>query len=292
MDASEFWETFHQLFGNIFAQIALTLLIILIAQLIFRATIDRIVRRVVRGHHFDTMIDEKKREDTLANIFHTALAVLIWTVGIIIVLWLLEINLAALVTGAGLLGIIVGFGAQATIKDFLAGIFIISENQYRVGDVVTLELSGTNVSGEVEEITIRITRLRDIDGNLVTVSNGSITTVTNLTFKFANVNVDLRISYDADIDKVEEIINKVGSEMANDKDWEEGIFEPIQFLRVESFEESAVIVKALGKVEPAAQWELAGEFRRRIKKAFERNNIRVPYPQMIVRSARVPKKVL
>lgn len=282
MNSSEFWETFHELFSHTPAQIALTILIILIVQLIFKATIDRIVRRVVRGHHYDTMIDEKKREDTLANIFNKASALVIWTVGLIVILWLLNVNLTAIVTGAGLLGIVVGFGAQATIKDFLAGIFIIIENQYRVGDVVTLELGGTNVSGEVEEITIRITRLRDIDGNLVTVSNGSITTVTNLTFKFANVNVDLRVGYDADIDKVEEIINKVGSDMSSDKDWEESIFEPIQFLRVESFEESAVLVKALGKVEPAAQWELAGEFRRRIKKAFEKNNIDVAYPQLVV----------
>lgn len=290
MDSSEFWETFHQLFGNTLAQIALTVLIILIVQLIFKATIDRIVRRVVRGHHYDTMVDEKKREDTLASIFNKASAFVIWTIGGIIILWLLSVNLTAIATGAGLLGIVVGFGAQATIKDILAGIFIIIENQYRVGDVVTLELSGTNVSGEVEEITIRITRLRDIDGNLVTVSNGSISTVTNLTFKFANVNVDLRISYDADVDKVEEIINQVGSDMANDKDWEESIFEPIQFLRVESFEESAVIVKALGKVEPAAQWELAGEFRRRIKKEFEKNNIGVAYPQLFVRPAKSSKK--
>lgn len=286
MNASEFWATTNQLFSNTLAQIALTLLIILIAQLIFRATIDRIVRRVVRGHHFDTMIDEKKREDTLANIFHTALAVLIWTVGVIIILWLLDINIAALATGAGLLGIIVGFGAQATIKDFLSGTFIIMENQYRVGDVVTLECNGLDVSGEVEEITIRITRLRDMDGNLVTVSNGSIGTVTNLTFKFANVNVDLRVSYDADVDKVEEIINKVGNDMAKDKDWEESIFEPIQFLRVESFEESSVLVKALGKVEPAAQWDLAGEFRRRIKKAFEKNNIEIPYKQIVIHRPR------
>lgn len=282
MSSEQFWDIAQQVFSHAIAQIALTILVLLVVQVIFRATIDRIVRKAVRGHHYDTMIDEKKREDTLVKMFHTAIAVVVWTVGVIVIMWQLDINIAALATGAGLIGIVVGFGAQTTIKDFLAGVFIIIENQYRVGDVVTLESNGVNVTGEVEDITIRITRLRDLDGNLLVVSNGSIGTVTNLTFKYANVNVDVNVGYNADVDKVEEVINKVGKDMAKDKDWEESIFEPIQFLRVDGFENSAVRIKALGKVEPAAQWELAGEFRRRIKKAFEKNNIEIPYPQIVV----------
>lgn len=281
MDVSMFWETTKELFSYTFAQIILTVLVIMIVQLILHATIDRIVRRIVRGHHYDTLIDEKKREDTLATIFQTASALVVWTIGLIVILLQLNINLAALATGAGLIGIVVGLGAQTAIKDFLSGIFIIAENQYRVGDVVTLESNGLNVSGEVEDVTIRITRLRDIDGNLVVVPNGSIGTVTNLTFKYANVNVDIGVSYSADIDKVEQIINQVGAEMAKDKDWQEKIFEPIKFLRVDALEDAAVRIKALGKVEPAAQWGVAGEFRRRIKKAFEKNDIQTPYFPLI-----------
>lgn len=288
MNLDQFWDTANEVFSYTLAQLALTILILLIVQLIIRTTIDRVIRRVVRGHHYDTMIDEKKREDTLVKMFRTAVAVVVWTVGIIIILWQLDINITALATGAGLIGIVVGFGAQAAIKDFLAGIFIIIENQYRFGDVVTLESNGINVTGEVEDITIRITRLRDMDGNLIIVSNGSIGTVTNLTFKYANVNVDIGVGYNADIDRVEEVINKVGEDMAKDKDWEDKIFEPIQFLRIDEFEDSSVRVKALGKVEPAAQWELAGEFRRRIKKAFEENGIEIPYPQIVVHQ--IPNK--
>lgn len=283
MDLSELRELASEVFSYPIPKVLLTILIVLIVQIIFKATIDRIVRRAVRGHHYDTMIDEKKREDTLASIFNTASALTLWAVAVVVIIYQLDFNLMPLLTGAGLIGIIIGFGAQTTIKDFLAGTFIIIENQYRVGDVVTLEVNGNNLSGEVEDITIRITRLRDIDGNLIVVSNGAINSVTNLTFKYANVNVDLTVSYDADIDKVEKVINQVGDEMAHDKDWGEHIFEPIQFLRVDEFGEIGIRVKALGKVEPAAQWELAGEFRRRIKKAFEKNGIEMPYQQAIFR---------
>lgn len=286
MDMDNIANTLRDLFGIPVVQIMATIIVAIIAQLILRKSITRLVRKTVRGHKFNSHLDEEKRETTLITIFRTAQAVTIWVIAIVTILWQLDVNIAALLTGAGLIGIIVGFGAQSAIRDFLAGIFIITENQYRVGDIVTLRAAGTDVSGVVEDITIRITRLRDLDGNLHIVQNGAANIITNRSFGFANVNVDVGVSYDSDINKVEEIMNKVGQDMKADQAWAEVIVEPIQFLRVDGFEDSSVRVKALGKVEPAMQWDVAGEFRRRLKKAFEKNSITIPFPQVVVYQAK------
>lgn len=273
---------FSIILNNTIVQVSLTLATAIVVQLILRASIDRIVHRAMRAHKYSSHVDEEKREQTLVTIFRTASAVIIWITAIILILTQLHVNVAALMTGAGVVGIIIGFGAQSAIRDFLAGIFIIAENQYRVGDIVTLRAANKDISGVVEDITIRITRLRDLDGNLHIVQNGEASVVTNLSFGYANVNIDINISYDADVDQVEEIVNDVGRQMASDKQWAPHIFEPIQFLRIEAFEDSAVQVKALGKVEPAMQWDVAGEFRRRLKKAFETRGIIIPFPQLVV----------
>ena len=263
-------------------QVCLTLLAVLVLQFVSRHAIERIVKHSVRSHKYVTRLDGQKRANTLTNVFQTAAAVALWIVGVFVILSQLHVNIAALMTGAGLIGVIVGFGAQSAISDFLAGMFILAENQYRVGDIVTLTVASKEISGVVEDITIRITRLRDLDGNLHIVRNGLTTTITNLTFNYANVNVDVRVAYESDIDTVERVINEVGAAMAEDEKWSKVIKEPIAFLRVDGFEESAVRVKALGKVEPATQWDVAGEFRRRLKKAFEKSGISIPLPQIVV----------
>jgi small-conductance mechanosensitive channel len=295
MDYGALSDTVRSIFSHAVIQVISTIIIAILLQLVVRATIGRVVRRLVGGYEvhgkklgkkYGTHLDEEKREHTLVSLFRTAAAVAIWLIAIIVILWQLNINLAALMTGAGLIGIIVGFGAQSAIRDFLAGIFIIAENQYRVGDIVTLHTGSNDISGVVEDITIRITRLRDLDGNMHIVQNGSPIVVTNLTFDYANVNVDVSVAYESDVDKVEKVMNKVGQDMAEDDQWKEHIVEPIQFLRVDGFEDSAVRIKALGKVEPAKQWDVAGEFRRRIKRAFEKNGIQIPFPQVVVHNSK------
>jgi moderate conductance mechanosensitive channel len=286
MDVQYFEDSVGALLQYEWVQILLTIVIAMLVLMVVRASVDGVVRRVVARHRYASKEDEEKREDTLITIFHTIVAALVWTVAFFIVLGQLHINIAALLTGAGVVSVVVGFGAQNSIKDFLAGIYIIAENQYRVGDIVSVYAAGKDVAGVVEDISIRITRLRDLDGNLHTIPNGGIIVVTNLSFDFANVNVNVRVGYDADIDKVEKVMNKVGADMAKDKVWADAIVEPIQFLRVDAFGESAIDVKALGKVEPAMQWDVAGEFRRRIKVAFTENGIEVPYPQIVVRNAK------
>jgi moderate conductance mechanosensitive channel len=272
---------------NMFAQVIFTIALIVLAQIIIRETLGRIVRRIIRSHRYDTKAEELQREETLVSVFRTLSGAILWIVGVIIILGELHVHLATLLTGAGLIGVIVGFGAQNILKDYLAGIFVIMENQYRVGDIVSMTAGvSTPVSGVVEDISIRATRLRDLDGNLHIIPNGSAGIITNLSYKFAQVNLDIVVSTDSDIDKVEAIINELGQNMANDEAWERKIIEPVKFLRVDKFDNTGITIKAVGKVKPAAQWDVAGAFRRRLKVAFEKHHIEIALPQVTVHQSK------
>jgi moderate conductance mechanosensitive channel len=268
---------------NSFIQIVATIAVVVLTQIIIRDSLGRIVRNVVKSHKYESKAEEHKREDTLIRVFRTLSAVVLWTVGIIVILGELHVHLATLLTGAGLIGVVVGLGAQNMMKDYLAGILIIMENQFRVGDIVSMSAGlGTPVAGVVEDISIRATRLRDLDGNLHIVPNGSAGIITNLSYKFAQVNVDVNVAYDTDIDKVELIINEIGEQMTHDEAWTDRIIEPIKFMQVSNFGDSALVVKAVGKVKPAAQWDVASAFRRRVVSAFKKNGIEIALPQIVV----------
>lgn len=270
------------------ARIASTIVVAILLQLFLRETLSPIIHRTVTRNERIDDAHVKKREDTLKRIFRTAYGAAIWVVAIIIILAELHINLAALATGAGIIGVVVGFGAQNTIRDILAGIFIIIENQYLVGDIVGLRIStgDAGIFGMVEDITIRVTRLRDLDGNLHTIPNGLAGVVTNMSYQFANANININVPYDTDLDKAKKAINRVGTEMAASDTWKALTIEPIQFYRVDSFNDYSVTLKALGKVVPPNQWNMSADFRDRIKLAFEKEGIKLAIPQMVVHESK------
>lgn len=274
------WETLTQ--GGTWLRIAGYVLILAGIQLTIRTYIGRVVRRTMISSRFDTESDAEQRADTLTGLFRTALTALIWIIGAVLILNEFNVNLAALATGAGLFGIIIGFGAQSTVKDFLSGIFIIMENQYRIGDVVNIDGN----KGVVEQVTIRITKLRDVDGSVYFIPNGEITVVRNMTLEFSGAVIEVGVSYDTDVDKAEEVMNIVGRKLADDPDWSDRIVEPITFLRIDSFGDSSVNLKATGKTAPSEQWSVAGEYRARLKKAFEEAGIIIPLPQRVVHIAK------
>ena len=284
--ATQIQDVKNGFFDNTLVQILTTLVIAYAFQRFVEYIIGRAVKGAVKSSKYATPVDEKKREQTLSKMLKTSADVVIWIFVMRIIWRIVDINVAALATGAGLLGAIIGFGAQDSIRNILSGIFIIAENQYRIGDIVSLRVANKDVSGTVEDVSIRITRLRDLDGNTHIIPNGSIMVTSNLSFDFANVNIDVGVGYEADIDHVEKVINTVGKKLAEDENWKMHIFEPMQFLRVDAFDESSVRIKALGKVEPAMQWAVAGEYRRRLKKAFEKESIEIPFNQVVVRKAK------
>lgn len=278
-DWAELQQVIHD---STLLQVLITVFVAIIVQLIVKVVIGVFIERLVRRRRYNTKADRRKQEKTLKGVLQTMSAVIIWTVAFLFMLTQIGVNLSALITSAGLIGVIFGWGAQSVIKDFVAGLFVIGENQYRVGDIVEMQVGSQMISGTVEDLTIRITRLRDLDGNLHVVSNGTPLSVTNLSYKYANVNIDIVVSYDADIDRVERIINEVGKQMTDDEVLRQNIFEPIQFLRIDEFDPSGIRIKSLGRVEPAEQWAISGEFRRRIKKRFDEEDIELPIPSITV----------
>lgn len=275
-------QDIETLLGNQAMRILLIILGLLIVHSILRASTDRIVERIVHSHHYPSELEAMKREETLKSVFGASSTILLWIIGGTLILWQLDVNIGALLTGAGLVSVVAGLSAQSIIKDYLAGMFIIMENQYRVEDIVTLATPTATVSGTVEDISIRMTRLRDMDGNLHIISNGQIGVITNKSFQFANVNLNINVTYDTDIDLVEKLVNDAGKATAANKKLKDNIIEPIHFLRVESLNEANVTVKAFGQVRPGTQWEVSGEFRRQLKDRFVKHRIAVPYASTII----------
>ncbi len=240
--------------------------------------IEKAVRLAVRGEGFSSPEAEKKREDTLIHIFAVTLRVVLLTLAALMLLQEVGVMIAPILAGAGILGLAFGFGGQYLIRDVIAGLFIILENQYRIGDVA--DLGG--ISGLVEDISLRRTVLRDLEGVVHFVPHGEVKTVSNLSKGFSRVNLDIRVAYGSDIGRVQAAVDRVGREMAEDPQWRELILKAPQFVRVQELADSAVVVKVLGETQPLKQWDVAGEVRRRILEAFAREGIEIPFPQVVV----------
>jgi len=193
------------------------------------------------------------------------------------------VAIGPLLAAAGIAGLAFGFGGQYLIRDLISGLFIIMENQYRIGDVVCFD----KTCGLVEDISMRMTTLRDLDGIVHHVPHGEIKMVSNLSKQFARVNLNIGIAYNSDLERVISVVNRVGEELANDPAWREFIIKPPQFLRVDDFGDSAIIIKILGETKPLKQWDVTGELRKRLKIAFDREGIEIPFPQRVVHQVKL-----
>lgn len=253
-------------------------IVVWVAHRFSHKVVVRLVETLVVQHGDDSKEDEEKREQTLVRIFHGIITVVLWAVTILMILSELGVDIAPLIAGAGVVGIAVGFGGQYLIKDLVTGLFLILENQYRVGDGV--EIAG--LSGKVEDITLRVTKLRDLDGVIHNIPHGEVTTVSNKTKGFGRINLDIGIAYEANIDAAIAVINKIGQEMAKDLEYKDDIEEAPVFLRVNNLGDSSVDLKVVATVEPGTQFALAGVLRKRIKEAFDKEGIEIPYPHMTI----------
>jgi moderate conductance mechanosensitive channel len=249
----------------------------LLNKMISRIIIKTVRIAVVRD---STMTEdaEKKREDTLIRIFTGATRIVFISLAAIMILQEAGLKIGPILASAGIVGLAVGFGGQYLIKDIITGLFLILENQYRIGDVVSI--NGT--SGLVQDISLRKTALRDIDGVLHYIPHGSITLVSNMSKEFARVNLDIGVSYNSDLEHVINVINRTGNELAEDPLFKDSIISPPQFLRVNDFADSSMVVKILGDTKPLKQWEVTGELRKRLKIAFNKEGIVIPLPQRVV----------
>jgi len=234
-----------------------------------------IVRRgVARTKYKESKGGLEKRTNTLVSIFRGVGRVFIVIIGIMMVLDEVGVAVAPVLAGFGIAGIAIGFGAQYLIRDLIAGIFIILENQYRVGDVARV----ADIAGLVEDVTLRKTVLRDLDGIVHHVPNGEIRTASNYTRHFARVNLDVPVAYGTDLDHAISVINRVGKALAEDERWRKVIKSPPQVLRVNNLGDSGIDIKIMGDVKPMEQWAVTGELRLRLKKAFDAEGIEIPWP--------------
>lgn len=247
--------------------------------LLATAVIPRIIERSVQKSRDDQSDEEiKKRADTLSAVLVTSLQGLILSVVAFMTLDKLGLNVSAIIAGAGVVGIALGLGAQSVVRDIISGLFILLENQYRNGDVVRI----ADTSGLVEDVNLRRTILRDLDGIVHSVPNGEIKVASNLTKGWSRVNLNIRVSYGTDLDRAITVINRVGQELADDPAWSDQILKAPRVLRVDNFGEAGIEIKTLGDTRPIKQWDVTGELRLRLKRAFDRENIEIPWPHMKV----------
>jgi small-conductance mechanosensitive channel len=243
-----------------------------------KQSIDKIVRIAVVSDKYLSKDAEEKREDTLITIFTWTSRIVIVFIALLMIMQEFGISIGPILAGAGVVGLAVGFGGQYLIRDFIAGFFIILENQYRIGDYVSFD----GIDGLVEDISLRMTTLRNLDGTVHHVPHGEIKMVSNLSKDFARINLNIGIAYHSDLDKVIKLVNEVGNELSQDLRWKDMIIKPPQFLRVDDFADSSIVLKILGETIPLKQWEVTGELRKRIKIVFDTEGIEIPFPQRVL----------
>jgi small-conductance mechanosensitive channel len=252
------------------------LLIIIVAWITLR------IARKFSTHVVDFIVGKKddvefqKRAQTLVSIVRhiTVLAVLI--VAAMTILRELGINIAPILAAAGIVGLAVGFGAQSLVKDVISGFFILLDDQLRVGDVV--EIAGK--SGLVEKVTLRVTVLRDVAGNVHYVPNGSIGVVTNMTKEFSRYVFEISVAYREDVDEVIGVIKTIDEELRNDPEFKADIIAPIEIFGLDKFADSAVVIQARTTTLPSKQWRVGREFNRRLKQRFDHLDIEIPFPHV------------
>jgi moderate conductance mechanosensitive channel len=217
----------------------------------------------------------KLRINTTIRILRSA-ATIIWSsIGILIAFWVNGVDLTPLLAGAGILGLGLSLASQNLIKDAINGFIIIWDDRYAVGDVVDI---GT-VGGLVENINLRITQLRDAEGRLITVPNSAVDIVANRSSQWSRADLNIPVAYQTDINRAIEVIHQVAEDIVQDSKWQDRIWEFPNILGVEQFSDRGILIRVWIKTEPLQQWDVAREFRRRIKIAFDQADIPIPVPQ-------------
>jgi moderate conductance mechanosensitive channel len=257
-------------------RIALIILVALVLKKISKRAVKLLKSKLSEQSIEDS--EEIKRIDTLSMVVSYIITILIISIAAVEILHELGISIAPVLAAAGVVGLAIGFGAQSLVKDYFNGFFLLLENQIRKGDVVQI----SDKSGLVEEVTLRYIKMRDYEGNVHYVPNGIITTVTNMSRGFANAVIDVGVAYKEDITKVISVMEKVGTAMFEDVQFQNKILDKLEVAGVDNLADSAVIIRCRFKVAPLEQWGVRREYLKRIKAAFDQDNIEIPFPHLTV----------
>jgi small conductance mechanosensitive channel len=254
--------------------VATIALVLLGAAVVWELISSKIERYFSETDDDGNVIERSARAKTLLPLARNVLLIGLVVVVALIILSEIGLNIAPLLAGAGVVGLAIGFGSQKLVQDVITGAFILFEDTMSVGDVVQVAGHG----GLVEGLTIRSLRLRDLSGNVHTIPFSSVDTITNMTKDFSYYLFDVGVAYREDTDEVAAILVEIGDEMQAEPYFGALILEPLEILGVDSFGDSAVVLKARIKTRPIKQWEVGREFNRRMKKAFDARDIEIPFP--------------
>lgn len=272
--AARWWDGLGNVTANL-TRIAVILTIAWVVTGLLQRAIRLLRERIAR--RLDDP-EATKRAETLGRVFRYLVTVVVSLIAGMLVLGELGVSVAPILGAAGVVGLAVGFGAQSLVKDFFSGFFLLLENQIRQGDVVQL---GSH-SGVVEVITLRYVQLRDYDGNVHYVPNGHITTVINMTRGFSHAVMDIGVAYRENVDDVMAVMREVASGMREHPDYRHKITGDLDIAGVNSWGDSAVVIRCRMRTQPIEQWGVRREYLRRLKAAFDAKGIEIPYPHLTV----------
>lgn len=276
MSAESFYPAVQQ--GS---RVLLVLVLAFIAVKVINKCVPKLRARIVQimsRHAGASTIELEKRAATLGGIFRKTASVIVWGMAVVTSLSLVGVNIGPILAGAGVVGLAVGFGAQNLVRDAISGLFILLENQIRVDDVAIINGTG----GLVEEINLRTTVLRGLDGVVHVFPNGAITSLSNMTREYSYYVFDIGVAYREDTDRVVEVLREIADELMREEKYRTLILAPLEVLGVDRFADSAVVIKARIKTLPIRQWEVGREMNRRIKKRFDELGIEIPFPHRTV----------
>lgn len=261
-------------------RVILILIVAWVAMRAAKAALRRFEERMIhRGVQTGEVPSESlKRADTLVRLLRQGVVILLWLVTGLVLLREFGVEIAPILASAGIVGLALGFGAQNLVRDVIAGFFMILENQVRVGDVATV--NGT--SGVVEEINFRTIVLRDAAGTVHIFPNGAVTTLANMTRDWSAYVFEIGVGYKEDIDRVVSLMRQIANELRTDKHFSPLILADAEIFGVEKLADSAVVIKGRLKTIPIKQWDVGREYLRRLKFAFDRENIEIPYPHRTI----------
>lgn len=230
-----------------------------------------------------TFTEREQRAKTLTQLLNNFGGVII-TIGAVLTILNQFIEIGPLLAGVGVAGLAISFGAQNLVKDLIGGFFILLENQFSVGDIIDVN----GVGGVVERMTMRVVMLRDVEGVLHVVPNGSITVVSNRTRGWARAVLDVSVAYKEDVDRVIAVLQQIGRELWADATWKPRLVDEPAVWGVERLGENAVAIRLIANTQPGKQWDVSRELRRRIKGRFDAEGIEIPFPQRVLHLGPLP----
>jgi len=266
------WMTIAGAAGRVLAILVLAWIVLKV----LKHALARMQRRLERRAEAEgeSYKESHRRSETLVSLLRQGLFIVVWVLAILTILKELGLDIAPILAGAGVVGLAVGFGAQNLVRDVISGFFMILENQVRVGDVAIINGQG----GLVEAVNFRTVVLRDLAGTMHVFPNGTITTLANMTYGWSGYVFEIGVAYKEDTDRVVEVLRSVAEELRADPEHGHDILEAVEIFGVDQFADSAVVIKGRIKTRPLQQWAVGREFLRRVKQAFDREGIEIPFP--------------